>query len=441
MKGIHLSLKEKIFYPFGQIGISLLNQALVLGILFYYSPPKGEGTVFVPVALAGLAITIGRFLDAIIDPLIAYLSDKTQSRFGRRIPYIAIGAPLLVIVFFFLWLPPSKYFNVGHFTNFIYLAVFTTLFWILFSVFTIPYTSLLPEIATTTKERIDLSTFVAVAMVVGMFIGGLGYNFLVKKSFIVMAIVLGIIAFICFCPVVLTIRERVKVSSEYSQIKIIPALLTTLKNKPYLIYLYSRFSFEFGWNLLAAGMSFMVVVIMGMAKENAGIIIIIPMVSALLSFPVINIISKKFGKKAIFNLTMLSISILLSSIFFIGKIELPISLKFQAYILMILMGPPFAGFLVLPNAIIADIIDYDEKLTGLRREGVYYGVQAFVIKVGVSLATFVAGLIMGYFGKNVGHDLGIRLLGPTAAFFIFIALIVFQFYPLEEKRETTAEPR
>jgi len=135
------------------------------------------------------------------------------------------------------------------------------------------------------------------------------------------------------------------------------------------------------------------------------------------------------------------ISILLSSIFFIGKIELPISLKFQAYILMILMGPPFAGFLVLPNAIIADIIDYDEKLTGLRREGVYYGVQAFVIKVGVSLATFVAGLIMGYFGKNVGHDLGIRLLGPTAAFFIFIALIVFQFYPLEEKRETTAEPR
>lgn len=431
-----LSLKEKLLYPFGQVGISLLNQALVLGILFYYSPPKGEGKIFVPVALAGFAITIGRVLDAFFDPFIAYLSDKTQSRFGRRILYLAISSLPLCIIFLLLWMPPGKYFNVGYLVNFIYLASLTTLFWILFSTFTIPYNSLLPEIATTTRERIDLSTFVAVAMVVGMVVGSFGYFILVGKSFVLMAFVFSIISLILFFIVIATVREKVKISSQYSQIKMIPAFLTTLKNKPYLIYLYSRFSFEFGWNLLAAGISFMVVVIMGMNKEDAGIVLLIPMASAMLSFPGINILSKKFGKKVIFNLTMLSISILFSSIYFIGKIELPISVKIQAYILMMLIGPPFAGFLVLPNAIISDIVDYDEKITGLRREGIYYGIQAFVIKLGVSFATFVAGLIMGYFGKDVGQDLGIRLLGPIAGFLIFIALVVFQFYPLEEKKKT-----
>jgi GPH family glycoside/pentoside/hexuronide:cation symporter len=133
---------------------------------------------------------------------------------------------------------------------------------------------------------------------------------------------------------------------------------------------------------------------------------------------------------------MLTVGVLLSSIFFIGKINLFISLKIQSYILMILMGPPFAGFLVLPNAIIADIIDYDEKITGLRREGMYYGIQALVIKIGISLATGVAGIIMETFGKDIGRDLGVRLLGPVAAVFIFIALFVFKFYNLGEEDET-----
>jgi GPH family glycoside/pentoside/hexuronide:cation symporter len=430
-----LTLKEKIFYPFGQISISLLNQALVLGILFYYSPPRGKGEIFVPISLAGIAITIGRFLDAVIDPFIAYLSDKTNTRFGRRIPYIAFGSPILCLIFLLLWIPPSKYLPVGHFGNFLYLAFFTTLFWIFYSVVSIPYTSLLPEIATTSKERIDLSTFVAVAMVAGMIMAGFGFYILVKKSFLFMAFVFSTLALVLYILVVLTIRERAKVSSEYSQIKIIPALLTTFKNKPYLIYLYSRFSFEFGWNLIAAGLTFLVVVIMRLPEENAGIIMIVPILSALVSFPLINLVAKKFGKILIFKITMLTVGVLLSSIFFIGKINLFISLKIQSYILMILMGPPFAGFLVLPNAIIADIIDYDEKITGLRREGMYYGIQALVIKIGISLATGVAGIIMETFGKDIGRDLGVRLLGPVAAVFIFIALFVFKFYNLGEEDE------
>lgn len=435
VKEDRLSFKEKICYATGQIGVSLLNQALVLWILFFYSPPKGKGITYVPIGLAGLAITVGRVVDAITDPLVAYISDKTQSRFGRRIPFIAIGSPFLFFVFLLLWKPPSQYLNVGHITNFVYLVIFSSLFWTFYTICAIPYSSLLPEIATKTEERIDLSSFVALAMVVGMVIGFVGSYFLVKKSFIFMGFVFGLISLICFYIVVFTIKERVQVSLEYSQFKIIPALLTTLKNKPYLIYLYSRFSFEFGWNLLAAGMTYMVVVIIGLPKESAGPIMGIVMVSAIASFPVVNILSKKFGKKMMFSLTMLFLSIFLSSIFFIGKLEIPFSLKFQAYILMILMGPPLAGFLVLPNAIISDIIDYDEKITGLRREGMYYGVQGLIIKFGISFAAFIAGLLLSYFGKDVGRDLGIRLLGPTAAFFIFIALIAFQYYPLEEKKE------
>ncbi len=91
-------------------------------------------------------------------------------------------------------------------------------------------------------------------------------------------------------------------------------------------------------------------------------------------------------------------------------------------------------YFALQQAIIADIIDYDEKLTSFRREGMYYGVFGIVIKGGSSVSFLITGFLFNTFGFSSGDDLGIRLLGIVSGTLAIIGFIIFQFYRLKEER-------
>ena len=93
----------------------------------------------------------------------------------------------------------------------------------------------------------------------------------------------------------------------------------------------------------------------------------------------------------------------------------------------------FAITLVLDNALIADIIDYDEKLTGLRREGMYNGVKTMIFKLAVGLGFAINGLLMQQFGYSRENDLGVRLLGPVSGVFLIAAALIWRRYPLTDK--------
>lgn len=430
-----MSLKEKICYASGQIGVSLINIAFVFWIMYFYAPPEDEKAMvpLVPVALTGLVIWLGRIVDAITDPLVANFSDKFISRLGRRRPFIFVGAPFLFLIFYLLWIPPNK--SGESITNFIYLIIMSGLFWTFFTVASIPYVSLLPEIAVTSNDRISLSTYVAAAMVIGNAIGMIVSSILVGKfDFKIMALVCGFITLICYYITAIFVKERTQVTSEYKELKITKAIVDTFKNRPYLIYLFAFLAFQFGFNILATGIPYITKILLHKPKEAAGMFMGISFGAILLFCPVIMILAKTIGKKRLFSLCMILMAIFFSYIFFIGKISLPFSLTVQTYTLMFIIGFPIAGFFVLQNPILADIIDYDEKYSGLRREGIYYGVQGLIWKVGIGLAAVVCGFLFHSFGYSTEKDLGVRLLGPAAAFFIIIAFIIFQYYPLEEKR-------
>lgn len=92
-----MKLKNQLMYSSAYLAIALTTQTLVTWYSYYYAPPGKEG--FINVALIGYALLLGRIVDAVADPLIAYWSDKTNSRQGRRIPFIKYGALPLVITF------------------------------------------------------------------------------------------------------------------------------------------------------------------------------------------------------------------------------------------------------------------------------------------------------------------------------------------------------
>jgi GPH family glycoside/pentoside/hexuronide:cation symporter len=156
------------------------------------------------------------------------------------------------------------------------------------------------------------------------------------------------------------------------------------------------------------------------------------LVTNILFFFVFNFLSKRLGKYATFLLTLGSAGFTMSSLFFVSLIPFG-DLMLQSQICMALIGIPVAGIMILPPAILSDVIDYDEQLTGQRREGIYVGVQAIFqkIAIGISIATATVMMYMG--GSHIPTVSGLKMISVSAGLFAFIALAIFIGYPIREK--------
>jgi GPH family glycoside/pentoside/hexuronide:cation symporter len=99
---------------------------------------------------------------------------------------------------------------------------------------------------------------------------------------------------------------------------------------------------------------------------------------------------------------------------------------------MALFGIPVSTIFVVPDAIVAAVSDLEERLSGQRREAMYFGAQGFVLKLALGLSTVITGGLLDSFGKTAEQPLGIQLTGPVAALFTIIGAIIFFGYPEQE---------
>jgi GPH family glycoside/pentoside/hexuronide:cation symporter len=370
---------------------------------------------------------IGRIVDALTDPLIAQWSDRTRSRWGRRIPFILFGSLPLVLSFILVWNPPVPGSSV---VNFTYLVLTLGLFFLFYTIVIVPYSALLPELTLSSKERISLATWQGFFRILGLIIGFLGSSFLIERmGFKAMATILGMVVLVClYCPV-LVVKER-NVHLKKSEFTFRQSIIQTFRNKPFRYYIGGYIFFWFAFTLLIIGISYIVTELMGLDKGDVGLIVTPLLVAVLLSFPLIQRIASKKGKK----FTMLLSLTLLCAVFFllpsIGHWPFGISRVLQGQILLGLAGIPVATLFVLPNAMIADLVDYDENLTGSRREAMYFGMQGLMTKFAIALSFIVSGFLFRTFGYSAAAPLGILLLGPVAGVFVLAGLLIFRKYPI-----------
>jgi Na+/melibiose symporter-like transporter len=113
-------------------------------------------------------------------------------------------------------------------------------------------------------------------------------------------------------------------------------------------------------------------------------------------------------------------------LFFVGLVP-GLDPVVQARVYIALLGVPMSVIFVLPNPFVADIVDDDEWRTGLRREGIYYGVEETIMKGGYALAAGIFAVVLDTFGFSAAQPLGIRLIGPIAGMGILIGLLIFTF--------------
>ncbi|HRX17100.1 MAG TPA: MFS transporter, partial [Spirochaetota bacterium] len=326
--------------------------------------------------------------------------------------------------------------------NIIYLSLMFSLFFLFYTMYVAPYIALIPELAHTEEKRLSITTAQgyfaliggAIAMIGGSaLIGVFRKKYTLTKSYQFTVIVLCIIGFIFLLMAILAVNEKKYTKSVPSSLAIIPSIKKTLSNSYFIIFLLSYMSGWFVFNILRSSAVHIGETMMGLNVEESGLNFIILFVSAGLSFVGVMFFSKKYGKK-----NVMITGLLLFSIFSIGLALtgiLPFDKNLYGKVFWGLLGIPTAVFLILPNVFIAELCDYDYKLTGENREGIYFGVNGLFLKLNLGLSTAAASVLYVFFGKDISNPLGIRLSLLLGAAVSIIGTIVLMKYPnkLSEK--------
>lgn len=406
---------RQVLYAVGHIGPGMLNQFITTWLLVYLS---GEGNTLLSAALVGVCLMLGRIMDAVSDPLVANWSDRmTDHRWGRRLPFMIFGTVPMIIGFNMLWYTQML---PGTVLRFIWVAVGVNLFYFSYTVVVNPYFALLPEIAQDKKQRTFIQSFVAFFGILGMGIAMGASGFLIDAmGFQTAGIVMSLICALTMAGPILTVRKRPdapRVETEKSSANILVSLKNALANKTFRTYIFGFCIFYLGFQLVQYNLAFITTVLLGLDKSMSSTMFIASVVAAIFMIPVYNLIMKRVScagalKIAICAYVVVAILIALIPVI-VGMGTNGMTLGFT---LMVLLGFPYSGLMVIPNVIIAEIIDEDIAVNHMHREALFFGVQGLINKFMVSLAALVVGMLQTAFGNTVASPAGVILVGPVAA--------------------------
>ena len=375
----------------------------------------------------GAVILFGRIIDAVSDPLIGYWSDKTVTRWGRRKPFIVIGFILMALSQILIWLPIVHYESI---INVIYAGILLGVFWFGYTAAIAPYLALLPEIATSTEERVRLSAFQAFFSQISLVIGGVIVPILLgMMGFLNTSVVLTIVAITSMLAVVLAIKERISSGEKIAtKMNLIEAVKATATNNVFIYYLIPTAILVLSTTMLQMALPYVVTVSAGLNKEDVAFFYFPLIIVSVITLPIYKKLTDRMGKKKLYIIGMGLFIIPTLLLALTGLI--PIDPRIYLLVTGVIGGLFITPLLMLPNAFIADITDIDEEKTGYRREAIYFGTQGLITKTMAGLAGVLTSVFLEFLGYSQGMDLGIRAVYIFGGLILIPAILIFRKYPL-----------
>ncbi len=426
-----LSIGLKVRYGVADLGIALLSSVVQFFILFYYTDVAGINP-----AIAGSALLVGKLTwDAFNDPIIGYLSDRTRSRFGRRRIYMFCGAiPLGLAVWLALSLPKG----LTGVTAF--LAVLGTfLLWDTFhTLSSVPYYAMSAELTQDYGERTSLTAIRMIFSVLGYILGAasttviagqigklLGWN--LQASWSGTGAFFGIVAAAAILTTAFTVREPTRVATQVSHLPPLKAILTTFRNRPFVIMLVAFTITSFSFTLLTSLVPYYIIYQLNM-KDAVPVVLLLMLVAIGVFLIPSQKLSERVNKGPAYALGLFIAAAAVTTTFFF-----PHQPTAAVFIVAIVAGIGFSGQWVFPWSMLPDVVEYDQKMTGERREGIYFGIWALSQKFTNALGVAVSGWSLAWFGYVANAEqtpqalLGIRLffaLVPAVAILISLPLLI-----------------
>lgn len=348
-------------------------------------------------------IFIGKMWDAVTDPMMGYLSDRTRSRFGRRRVYFLFGSVLVAVSFILMW---NSFGIESHGTLMLYHTLAYMLFGTAFTVVMVPYNAILSDMTTDYNERTRYTTVrmlfsggasLVCAVVPAMMIARLGSAVNgpgQKPGYAAMAVAFGLVFGLAWVATFFGTREN-KAYQQESGGGGLKEWRVMFQNKTYRTYLGIFLSVQIAIDLLLALFVFYIDIVL-MKYESYQIIMAVLMVCQLVMMGFINVLAQKKGK----NFPLL--------------IGMPIWIAGSFVFLLFTPATPLVWVCVMAGVIafgaaagnlctwsmLSDSYDVDELMTGRRHEGLYSGFTTFIRKS----ASGVAVLLMGFGLEAAGFN-------------------------------------
>jgi GPH family glycoside/pentoside/hexuronide:cation symporter len=415
----------------------------------------------------GVIFAAPRIFDSITDPIMGFISDNTKSKWGRRKQYVFLGGLIMGIAFIFMW---QLYKENSLEYNFWYFFIWSLIFYLGLTLFSVPYVAMGYEMTDDFHERTNI---MAVAQWIGQWAWVIAPWFWIimydpnwfpsaEVATRQLAIWVGIPCAICAMVPAFFIKSESTLDKDYAPLnfsniggslkKILNGFVEAFKLKPFRKICIATFLIFNAFNTVAALTFFVIVykLFNGDAEASGVWVVLFGSLGAIgttfLVIPIVTRMSKLWGKKKAF--------IVAQSISVIGYIMLYF-LFIPGKPWMYIIALPFFSFgigslFTIMMSMTADILDIDELNTGLRREGIFGAIYWWMVKVGFAIAGGLSGAILALVGFN--PDLATvdqqEAVDGLHAFFCFfpmvgtlIAIYVMRDYSVSEERvgETRAE--
>ena len=465
MQAEKIPLRGQLIYASGMLGWSVLTSAVAVMLVYFYQPPSQAGlqNLIPKIGVLGIVnsmslIMVGtRVWDAVIDPFIAFFSDKSKSKFGRRIVFMRYSLIPIIIFGILLFLPAR---DVESNANIWRLAVIQLLFNFFVSLYVIPYNALLPELGHTSREKLRISTYQQMGFIGGWIIASTGlaifefnktnlhieplraFQYSIWLIFFVGYIFLALPAFF--------LNEKkycVNVPSDESFLK---NLKSVLSNKNLFLYIVSDFTYFIALTIMGTGALYFVTELLKLPESYGTKMIIIMVGLSVLLYPVVNWLAGRYTKKTLVLTSLIFLAVIFLDVFYMGTLSL--KNENEAYLISVLMSVPLAFLGILPPVILAEITHLDAYKTKKNKEATYFAIRSLFIQFGQTLGLAVFTILIGIqansgtgkwlikiFPNIPFNELGIRLSGIFGFGLCLAAAIIFSFFNQKKLSEGLAE--
>jgi GPH family glycoside/pentoside/hexuronide:cation symporter len=348
-------------------------------------------------------------------------------------PFMALAIVPMTLFAIAMFYPP---FHTENSLNLFWLAAVQLGYYFFYGMYVIPYNALLAELGHYPGGKMQLSTAQSIGFTIGIvtsssapaianLIKDIYPAITVLRSNQSAIVILDTLGAICMLAPVLFIQERKYVRQGVATESITASLKTALSNHNFRVFALADAAFFMSIAIITNGLLYYVKAILLLPEAIGTVMMGLMVVVMLALYPLVNRLEKKVSKKKTIIATFFSMVFVFASIYELGRY--PIPPIWQVALLMISFALPYSFLGILPSAVLGEIAERDTIDTRQNKEGMYFGMRALFQKLGQTLGIMVFAILTLY-GKDPGHDQGLRLSGVVGAVLCLFAGLVYTLY-------------
>ncbi|MFO7561521.1 MAG: MFS transporter [Enhygromyxa sp.] len=407
-RGQRLSNRLCFGYGLGSVGTGIYNTVPGLLLLIYMTDTLG-----VPAWLAGLGIFVPKLWDVITDPWMGSLSDRTETRFGRRRPWLLAGGVALPILFVLLFRTPDFGDPI---LGFCWVLGFYILCATAYTVFSVPYIAMPAEMTDDYDEVTRLMAWRMALLTVGVLVSGALAPALVEQlggggraGYAMMSTIIAVMLGAAMIGTFLGTRGAPQRARLPEQPRFWPSLLAVLRVKPFVILGSGYFLQHAGVGAVLAVVPYFANYVLDGPEGTVTILFVCLVGPAFATMPLWVAISRRIGKRAAYIASMLLFGGAAASLWLASPSALAL-----VYVQVALVGVGWAGTELFPFSMLPDVIAADRQQSGVPREGTFTGLWMAIDKGALAFGALLASLALEFTGF-VESEAGELVTQPDSA--------------------------